>query len=124
MARNPFVKPDVVRLPLAGGDWVDIKKRLTAGEYRDRLAKEYKQDELSGRLSMDIRQTGLALLVAYIVEWSFVNDREQPVPFSEDALKGVDIDTFRELLEAVQAHDDADEALRSEEKNARAGATA
>lgn len=124
MARNPFVKPETVRLPLTGGDWLEVKKRLTAGEYRDRLAREYKQDEVSGRLSMDIRQSGIALIVAYVVDWSFQDDRQQSVPFSEDALKAVDIDTFRELLQAVEAHDAADEAARSEEKNARAGATA
>jgi hypothetical protein len=32
--RNRFVKPEIVRLPLSGGDWLDVKRRLTSGEMR------------------------------------------------------------------------------------------
>jgi hypothetical protein len=123
MARNPFVKPDTVRLELTGGDWLEVKKRLTAGEYRERLAREYTADAISGRMALDMRQAGFALIVSYAVGWSFIDAEKAPVPFSEDALKAVDIDTFREILQAVEAHDAADEAARSAEKNERAGAT-
>jgi hypothetical protein len=124
VARNPFVKPETVRLSLSDGDWMDVKKRLTAGEYRERLAREWHQSEETGRMSLDMRQTGVALIAAYALDWSFVDEKGQPVPFSEDALRAVDIDTFREVLKVVEAHDAADEAARSAEKNGSAGASA
>lgn len=164
MARNPFVKPQTVRINLAdvhrqklaaarerlakavdgsvdarvlaeqvadlerdvaaaeaSGDWLEVKQRLTAGEYRERLAREYTLDAETGRQVVDVRQTGFALVAAYVVDWSFVDDTGASVPFSEDALRTVDADTFREIHAAVQAHDQADDARRSEEKNVRAG---
>lgn len=119
MARNRFVKPDTVRLSISDGDWLEVKKRLTAGEYRERLAREYVQGD-DQKLRADLRQSGIALIVAYVVDWSLTDDG-RVVPFSEDALRAVDIDTFREILRAVEAHDEADEAARSAEKNAPAG---
>lgn len=119
MARNRFVKPDTVRLSISEGDWLEVKKRLTAGEYRERLAREYVQGD-DNRLRADLRQSGIALIVAYVVEWSLTDDG-RAVPFTEDALRAVDIDTFREILHAVEAHDAADEAARSAEKNDQAG---
>jgi hypothetical protein len=121
MARNRFVKPDTVRLPISDGDWIEVKKRLTAGEYRERLAREYVHGD-DNRLRADLRQQGIALVVSYVVDWSFTDDGRL-VPFSENALKSVDVDTFREILQAVEAHDDADDAARSAEKNAPAGAS-
>ena len=119
MARNRFVKPDTVRLSISDGDWLEVKKRLTAGEYRERLAREYVQGD-DQKLRADLRQSGIALIVAYVVDWLLTDDG-RVVPFSEDALRAVDIDTFREILRAVEAHDEADEAARSAEKNAPAG---
>jgi hypothetical protein len=121
MARNRFVKPETVRLSISDGDWIEVKKRLTAGEYRERLAREYVHSD-DNRLRADLRQQGIALVVSYVVDWSFTDDGRL-VPFSEDALKSVDVDTFREILQAVEAHDDADDAARSAEKNAPAGAS-
>ena len=120
MARNRFVKPDTVTLPISDGDWVEVKRRLTAGEYRERLAREYALGD-DNRFRADLRQQGIAMIAAYVVEWSLTDDGKA-VPFTEDALKSVDIDTFREILKAVEAHDEADEAARSAEKNAPAGA--
>lgn len=123
MARNPFVKPTTVRLALEHGDWLEVKARLTAGEYRDRLAREYMLNGDTGKHVVDMRATGFALVEAYVVAWSFVDASDAVVPFSPDALRAMDADTFREVLAAVQAHDVADDARRSEEKNARGGST-
>jgi len=122
MARNRFPKPTTIRLPLSDGEWVEVKTRLTAGEYRDRLTREYIQGT-DGLMRIDMRQTGLALIVSYVVAWSLTSDGA-PVPFSEDALLATDIDTFREIRVAVEAHDEADAAALSAEKNDQAGPTA
>ena len=123
MARNPFVAPTTVRLPLAGGDWIEVKARLTAGEYHDRLAREYRTNPDNGKTEVDTRGSTVSIILAYVVDWSYVDDKGAPVPFTEDALRAVDVDTWREIRDAVQAHDLADEVKRSEEKNARAGST-
>lgn len=122
MARERFPKPLTVRLPISDGDWVEVKKRLTAGEYHGLLQRQYVVQS-DGRMQMDIRYAGLALMLAYLVDWSLTTDGK-PVPFDEAALLSTDIDTFREIRKAVEAHDEADEAARSAEKNDHAGPTA
>ncbi len=122
MARDRFPKPQTTRLPLSDGEWIEVKRRLTAGEYHGLLQRQYVLQE-NGRMQMDIRYAGLAQVLAYVTDWS-LSDGGKPVPFSEAALMSTDIDTFREIKKAVEAHDEADEAARSAEKNDQGGPTA
>jgi len=116
MARCPVVRPESVRLPLSGDDYIDVKKRLNTGEYRRVIFSQYKD---SG--AVDMEQMGVSKILGYVLGWSFVNLDGSPLPFTRDALLSIDPDSFREVLEAVEAHEDAQDQVRSEEKNAQRG---
>jgi len=53
MPRCRVVRPGLTRLPLSGGDWVEVRRELNAGEYFDLL------------LAMSERQS-FAKLLAYM----------------------------------------------------------
>lgn len=119
-----FVDPEVVRLPLANGRWVNVKKRLNAGESRKmyvRLIKDMKFGE--GETHVDPEYVGLTKLLSYIVGWSFVDKQGRPVPFSPSALDNTDPDLYVEMIQAVDAHIAAQDAEREVEKNGQAGET-
>ncbi len=122
MPRCPIVKPDVVRVSLSEGDFLDLKKRLNTGEYRTMVTAQYQTT--SDKLAINLEQMGLSKVMAYVVGWSFVNFDGQPLAFSEGAIRSMDPDVFREVLEAVDAHEDAQDAARVTEKNAKDGASA
>jgi hypothetical protein len=106
-----FVTPETISLPLADGDSITIKKRLSHGE-RDAMFK-------LGRESGTLRG---AELVAYLVAWS------SPTPYALsmteqerlDTINGLDPDSFDEIQDALKAHLDA----QAEEKKLRTGGTA
>lgn len=120
--QNRFVQPDTVRIPLSDGDYIDIKKELNAGEERRAYAQIVKNSRAGERAELDLERVGLARLVVYVVGWSFVDDRG-PVAVSESAMLSLDVDTFKEMLDAIDAHDQAIEARRAERKNVLGGAT-
>lgn len=118
MSRCRVVAPDVVRLPLSDGDVVDVKKVLNAGEYR-KLIYDQAKDTPDGPV-VDHSKIGLAKLLAYIVGWSFVGFDGQPIPYRPDepeeirraTIDSLDQDTYRELIAAVIAHEERDEAQK------------
>lgn len=119
-----FVRPEVVRLPLSGGRWIDVKKRLNAGESRKMFARVVKDMPAGGRPMLDPEQVGFTKLVAYVLGWSFTDDSGKPVEFSATALDSVDPDLYAEMIKAVDDHEDAQDAARSAEKNAQGGGSA
>jgi hypothetical protein len=112
-----FVNPDVVRLPLTEGQWIEVKKRLNAGESRKMFARVVKDMEAGSKPKLDPEQVGLTKLIAYLVNWSFADDSGKPVKYSIEALDSLDPDVYAEMVKAVDAHEDAQEAEREKEKN-------
>jgi hypothetical protein len=104
----------------ADGDWIDVKKELTAGEQRHIFTGLVKQMHLGEKTELDPDQLGKTKLLEYIVGWSFVSFDGQPEPVSESAIDCLDIDTYNELLAAVEAHETA-EAARREDRKKTAG---
>lgn len=119
-----FVTPGHVRLPLSGGEWLDVKRELNAGEQRQVFTDLVKSMRAGESPLVDPAQVGITKLVQFIVGWSFVDDQGIAVPFSLGALVGLDIDTFEEIIEVIDAHDEAQEKARDERKKKRIGATA
>jgi hypothetical protein len=124
MAKCRFVQPDLVRLTLSDGDWVDVKRRLSVGEERaafQQIVGEVNQD---GWRRPNLEMMGIAEMAAYVTGWSFRDPQDRPVPVSVAALKQLDGASFKELEAALEAHvttQDEDEAAR---KNGQAGANA
>jgi hypothetical protein len=112
MGRCRVVQPDVVRLLLSGGDFLDVKRELNAGEYYDLI------------LALTERKP-FAKLLAYVVSWSLVGANDTPIPYSlalpdterRDAVRALDTATMHELIAAVDKHEQAVDAARDAKKN-------
>lgn len=124
MSRCRFVQPEVVRLSLTDGDFIDVKRRLNTGEQRKLFGSLVKDMHPGEKLSLIPELVGLTKLVAYIVGWSFVDAERKPVPVSEAAINNLDSETFKELIELVDEHEEQQTALRDAEKNVPAGVSA
>jgi hypothetical protein len=138
MPRDRFVRPDTVTLPLSEGDWILVKRRLNAGETRDLYARMYRVVEVdddannpraegSVRMQLDTRQVGLAIMVAYLVDWSFVQNGERvpvrmlPIEEVETTLRALDPESFGEIRRAIEAHEEREDAARDALKKTPSG---
>lgn len=121
------VTPDFVRLPLSDGDWIEVKRRLNAGEQRAMFARMYEAG-VDGNLRLNTLQQGIAKVTAYLLDWSLVGLDGKVIPVADAsietitaALDSIDIDSFREIRKAIEAHEEAQAAVRAQEKNDRDG---
>ena len=111
MSRCRVVAPEVVRLPLSDGDFLDVQKELNAGQYVDLLGA-----------MMDRKP--FAKAIAYIVGWSLVNLTGGPLPYDLDlpeetrraTIAALDKATMREISSALDKHEAAEEAAIKEKK--------
>src|SRR5262252_4031460 len=115
-----FVRPDTTKLAIADGDWILIRRRLTMGEARAQLERAYPFDRVSEKRIFDPLQSGLALVLAYLLDWSLpfpIRDRA-PVEV-QAALDQLDKDDFAEIRDAIETHEKAIDAEREEQKKTR-----
>jgi len=124
-----FVRPETVRLEISNGDWLLVKKHLTAGEVRRQWTSTMKAGG-DGGAKVDPLKVGLSKMVAYLVDWSLTDADGKPVPIrgqSEDMVGStLDMllpDDFSEVLRAIETHEAAMDAARAEEKKILSGAT-
>lgn len=120
------VRPETVRIQISDGDWIDVKKRLNAGEARRVYTRMVKSAEAGKPFELDPFQVGRSQIMAYLVNWSFT---DQPITgeFGQpaaaevigEALDNLDLDSFNEIATAVAAHETAMNKERDEEKKAR-----
>lgn len=110
------VQPETIRIPISQGDWLLVKKYLTAGERRRSLARMVKTMSPGSKTELDPEQVGLSETVEYLVDWSFPESiRNEPSDVMAAILLSFDPESFGEILAAIQAHEQRMQA----EKNAR-----
>ena len=125
--RNRFVKPKVIRVEISDGDWIEIKNELTVGERKQMTAAGLRHVTAGAdnepRFEFDSVATAFAKVSQYLVGWSFEEEDEKgdviPVKLSEDAVRGLDEDTYDEIVKAIDEHTEKLE----KEKNAAGGGT-
>jgi len=120
-----FVRPETTVLHLTGGDALIVRKRLTAGEQRKQFARAY-ETNADGKLRVNLIETGMALVTAYLVDWTQSDDPDASIrglSFDEltDVLNHLDPASFTEIKEAIEKHELAMLAEREAEKNVRDG---
>lgn len=107
MARNPFVKPEAVRLDLTEGDWVDVKKFLTAGE-EARMSgaglRQMTQDDGKPSFTLDFERLRIAQVSAYVVGWSFVDANGNQTKPTPENISSLSPDVLKEIGDAIDAH--------------------
>lgn len=122
-----FVRPDTKTLHITDGDWLLVKKRLSAGEHRALFARMYLA-ATDGRFHVNPLQRGIAQITAYLIDWSLTDDQGKPVVIRDKSiddlttiLDSLDLESFTEIREAIEAHEEAMIAEREEEKKTRTG---
>jgi len=120
----PFVQPEIVRLTLSTGDWLDVKRELTAGEYRHYQAAMMKDGVIpSGQsIPLDPEKVGLVRVLEHVVAWSFTDFEGRPVPVSEAALKSMYKAMLVEMIDVVTRHEVAADAQRERDLKNPTGA--
>lgn len=119
--RCRFVQGEVVRLPLPGDEWIDVKRELNAGEARGVFSSLVKKMDVGAAAELDPERVGLTKVVAYVVGWSLLNTQGRPEPVSESAFNGLDQQTYIDIVTAVDLHDAACGAIRQARKNGQGG---
>ena len=122
--KHSIQKPDVKRLTISEGDFLDVKARLNHGEYDDHLARISPFQTPGEPVRMDTKQIRTSKVLAYLVGWSLTDDGK-PLPYSPDmpenarvsVLNSLDRDLFREIYAAIDAHEDASDAEAAARKN-------
>lgn len=129
MGRDRIVEPEIVRLPISDGDFIDVKKRLNHGEHDDYLARIAPFQTPGQPLQMETRHIRTGMVVGYLVGWSLTH-KGTPIPMSPDLpeteriaiLNSLDRETFSEIHKAIDQHEDAVEAAAVAAKNGKDGA--
>ena len=121
MGRCRFVQPGIERLTLSDGEWIEVKRELTAGEQRHAQAGYVKVMQFGEPASLDPELVGKTKILEYITGWSFLGFSGHPEPFSESALDLLDMDTYREIEAAIDAHEGRVSERRIARKNAPGG---
>ena len=105
-------KPETVTLQISQGDWLLVKKHLTAGEQRA-IFKRMMRDGLTGD-QIDSVRVGWSKMIGYLLDWSFEDADGKPIVIrdkSDDeigqALDTLTVDAFRDTLTAIEAHEEA-----------------
>jgi hypothetical protein len=118
-------KPETAKLDITRGDWLLVKKHLTAGEQRSIFTGMLREDGEA----IDRSKIGLSKVAGYLLDWSVTDSDDKPVVIFgqstdviEAALNALDIDSFTEIMEAVEAHIAAMEKVRAQEKKGPDGA--
>jgi hypothetical protein len=121
-----YRKPEEIRLELERGDWLLVRKHLTAGEEREAYAHLIKEGGKPGDL--DIRHMGIAEVAAYLLDWNITDANDQPVkirdasyPFIFAALSAMDPEDCLEIVGAISKHDKAMRAEREAQKKILSG---
>ena len=122
--RDPFVRPDTVRLELGDGDWLVVKCRLSIGEIREAQALGLQYDDRLERWILNPRHTGTIDVAAYLVDWSFpVPIRQAPPAEILAAVESLELETFHDLRRRILEHEAAQEAQRAAQKKTPPGET-
>ncbi len=119
--RCRFVQGNVKRLPISGGEWVDVHAELNAGETNDMNAELVTEMVAGEPVKLDPKKVGFHKVVAYVVGWSLLNRDGYPERLDESAVRALDQDTYLEILAAIDAHQVSVEAIRTARKNGQDG---
>ena len=129
-------RPATERLALSEGDYLIVKQDLTAGEYRALMQASTRPltvtpGAAAPTMELDPIAAGLAMVVAYLLDWSFTDAdghtlaiADQPPSVVQAALDAIDSATYMEVQRAIQDHQTARAEALAEEKKTRPGAIA
>lgn len=115
---SEFVEPDVERLQLSGENrWIDVHKELNAGQYDEMNAGVIKDLRAGETPTLDFQKVASYKILAYVVNWSFIDSNGKSVPVSAASIANLKKRTRNEIAKLVEAHDAKSEQEIEERKN-------
>src|SRR5262245_47567749 len=125
MMGSRFVTPALTTIPISQGDTITVRARLTAGERRAMYSRMYYPETTK----VDPMRVHLAVLTAYLVDWSLTDDEGRRVPIEglpvaelETVINALDPESFTEIAEALDTHAEPFAPTRDTEKNGSSAA--
>lgn len=124
-------KPETDTLHISNGDWLLVKKHLTAGEQREIIKRTVKPMHAGDvNPEFDPVEADLAYVLTYLLDWSLTDldgqrmviARQSPAVVTA-ALDNLPFDDYAEITSAIQAHDARMSLARAAEKNGQDGAS-
>src|SRR4026209_1344328 len=124
MGASWFVRPETSRLLLSEGQWLLVKQRLTAGEFRAHIKRSSRMGD-DGVRRLHFIDHHLSRIVAYLLDWSLeANIRGVSEQDLTATLDGLDPQRSVEISAAVGGDETAMTAAREEKKTTTPGETA
>lgn len=115
-------RPETVKLDISRGDWLLVKKYLTAGEQRQIF--KHMLSYTNDKERYQSLEYGPSLVAGYLLDWSIedadgkaVTIRDQPYESVLAAIDMLDTQSFQEIRTAIEAHASAMEQSLVAEKN-------
>lgn len=102
---STFAATTTTRIPLSGGQWIEVKDELSRGD-RIRIWALSTSRDAEGNTYADPEKVPNAKPLAFIVAWSL------GVPVTAEALNALSEAFGAELAAAIQAHEAAQEKKR------------
>ena len=107
MPKLRFVTPNVVRLDLSDGDWIEVKEQLTYAE-RQRLSgamlRTVKTGAGDNEMGVDFARYAVLRLQMYLTDWSFKGEDDKPVALSAAAIENLSEDAAGEINGAIDTY--------------------
>jgi hypothetical protein len=118
--RDRFASGAAVRLELSDGDWVLVRQELTYGQQRHLatagltgLPPSMAAEGQGQEMTVDWARFDIERLVAYVIDWSFVDADGDRVLVSREAIEALHPDTAAEIQAALDAHVGGQEAKKA-----------
>ena len=117
MSKYRFVEPDIVRLELSEGDWIEVKKELTYGEQQRlsnaAMTRFQEAGSATPRVELDFERYQIVRLKTWLVAWSFRDLAGKPVEITANSLSALHPDAAAEIDAALTAHIEALETAKN-----------
>jgi len=121
-------RPETVTLNISQGDWLVVKKHLTAGEQRRMFGRLLLPAKAGEQPLINPDMIGLTTVLEYLLDWSLQDADGKPIVVRDQSLdvvlaavRNIDADAYVEVQRAIETHDSTMTLERSAEKNAQAG---
>lgn len=126
MPRPRIISPEnrvTKRVDLDDGDWVVLKTKLDYGESSDLYDATYRSNVGTGdRATQRVLQMGrfnIDRILVYVMSWSFIDDKNQPIPVSADSIRRLDTETTMAIHDAINVIEAENERTESEAKKSQ-----
>lgn len=107
MPKLRFITPATARLDLSDGDWVEIKEQINYGEAQrlsGAMLRTVKTAAGDNEVGVDFARYAVLKLQTWLVDWSFRDEADKPVPLSPAAIENLDPEAAEAINDAIDRH--------------------